>query len=221
MRWSERNSLAGIIAAVAFSIMLGIISGHAWAQQRGEGYRGGHGGGGGHGVGFQAGRGRGSEFHGGGFHGHGGFGPGFALGLGAGLAAPYAWGGYAPPDYYDYSGDDDYGPYTAAQFWYYCNYPSGYYPYVTQCYGPWAAGAGAVIASCAHMREAELRPLIGAQRSVHTASPSTGSIACRTIEGCGPSGCGALAPTLKALPILSALRHRRRVQDAVNQCNAG
>ena len=74
------------------------------------------------------------QFHGG-FH--RGFYPGAAvglgLGLGYGLGYPWGWDGY-PSDYGDYGYG---GSYAGAQNWYYCANPAGYYPYVTQCYGPW------------------------------------------------------------------------------------
>ena len=38
-------------------------------------------------------------------------------------------------DYYDYM--DEYGP--PAYYWYYCENPAGYYPYVQNCSGEWQA----------------------------------------------------------------------------------
>lgn len=53
---------------------------------------------------------------------------------------PYAY--YPPPypraDYPGYDGSATPGP-APAQFWYYCKDPSGYYPYVQSCNGPWHA----------------------------------------------------------------------------------
>ncbi|HUO91681.1 MAG TPA: hypothetical protein VMU22_02115 [Rhizomicrobium sp.] len=41
---------------------------------------------------------------------------------------------YVGPDYYyDYYGENGAPPY----YWYYCEDPAGYYPYVQQCNGPW------------------------------------------------------------------------------------
>jgi hypothetical protein len=115
-----KKTLARVAAAALFSVILG-ASGPAFAGPHGGGAQGG----GFHGGGFHAGR-----FHGGFNH---GFYPGFGLGLALGSAYPWGWGYYSPG--YDYYGDA--GPYTAAQVWYYCSNPTGYYPYVTQCYGPW------------------------------------------------------------------------------------
>jgi hypothetical protein len=107
-----------------------------------------HGGGGGfHGGGF-------GGFHGGGFHGGGFHAGGFHHGFGrfrggfGGIYAPYWWD-YGYP-YYDYGYYPDYGNYygepyynygqpNAAQTWYYCSNPAGYYPYVTQCNSGWQA----------------------------------------------------------------------------------
>jgi hypothetical protein len=114
--------------------MLG-VSGTALAEPHGGGAHGG----GFHGGGFHGGGFHGGGFHGGGFHAgrfHGGFNhgfyPGFGLGVALGSVYPWGWGGY--PSGYGYYGYA--GPYTA-QNWYYCSNPAGYYPYVTQCYGPW------------------------------------------------------------------------------------
>ena len=75
--------------------------------------------------------------------------------IGAGLAAPY-WGypwypyGYSYPYPYQYpaysppvvldSGPQTYieqAPPQAQQYWYYCQNPQGYYPYVGECPGGW------------------------------------------------------------------------------------
>jgi hypothetical protein len=51
-----------------------------------------------------------------------------------------AWYFYPSPvyPYPDYVSEDVYAmaPY-AGQYWYYCPYPAGYYPYVASCYYPW------------------------------------------------------------------------------------
>jgi len=58
----------------------------------------------------------------------------FIGGLGLGFYGyPYGWD-YSPD--YGYSGYSQ--PY-AAQNWYYCSDPAGYYPYVTQCNTGWQA----------------------------------------------------------------------------------
>ena len=56
---------------------------------------------------------------------------------GAGLG----WTYYADPwwGYQDY-GNYDYNHPYAAQTWYYCSDPAGYYPYVTQCNTAWQPG---------------------------------------------------------------------------------
>jgi hypothetical protein len=101
---------------------------------------------GGHGGGFHGGFG---GFHGGGlggFHGahfgdhHGGFWHGHRHG-------GWWWGGVlglaALPHFYDpYFYDYDYPDYAAydyvaSQYWYYCPYPAGFYPYVQQCSTAW------------------------------------------------------------------------------------
>lgn len=52
---------------------------------------------------------------------------------------PYpAYPVYAPGPYYDdnYVPQEELGP-APQQFWYYCDNPQGYYPYVTSCNGEW------------------------------------------------------------------------------------
>jgi hypothetical protein len=109
------------------------------------------GGGGFHGGGFHGGGFHGGGFHGGGFHGFrggfegfhggghfagrndwGGWGWGGALGLAG--AFGYGWDDY--PDYGGYAGATAYAP---SGYWYYCQNPAGYYPYVTQCTVGWQA----------------------------------------------------------------------------------
>ena len=53
---------------------------------------------------------------------------------------PYAYypPPYPPADYPGYDGSATPGP-APAQSWYYCDDPSGYYPYVQSCKGPWRA----------------------------------------------------------------------------------
>ena len=96
---------------------------------------GGHGGAGGHGGGGRHGGGFGGGFHGGdGFH-------------GAGIRSRgFYGGGFGDLDYGFGYGDDslDYGSYGysqpyVSQYWYYCQSPAGYYPYVLQCSVNWQA----------------------------------------------------------------------------------
>ena len=109
-------------------------------------------GGGGHGGG---GHGGGSGTHGVGHGGHrGNTGVFIGLGLsGAYLGGPWAWGAYDTWPFYD---GYYYAPESAAlsptylehdapavspqqgeAFWYYCDSPSGYYPYVQNCPAGW------------------------------------------------------------------------------------
>ena len=105
------------------------------------------GGGGSHGGGFHGGSFHDGGFRGAHFIGHpgrgrgvGGWGWGGAVGLG-GLPFLYDWGDY--PYYGDYAPYDANGamaaPLGAAPeaYWYYCQSPAGYYPYVAQCNSSW------------------------------------------------------------------------------------
>jgi hypothetical protein len=76
-------------------------------------------------------------FHGARFGGRDGFHDRFRGGFGG-------YGGYGLYDDYGYGyGDSDYGaygydqPYASSQYWYYCQAPAGYYPYVQQCSTSW------------------------------------------------------------------------------------
>jgi hypothetical protein len=119
----------GIVVILAVLLVASVEPGHA---------RGGHGFGGHHG--FRGHHGFGG-FHG--FRGHHGFrGPSVFLGVG-----PY-WGPYwdpyiyppvvvaTPPTVYVEPPTPEAAP-PPATYWYYCNDPQGYYPYVTQCPGGW------------------------------------------------------------------------------------
>jgi hypothetical protein len=152
-----KTTTAAIILAVSLT-----LSGAAQAA-------GGHNGGGGHGGGFAASHsGGGGHFgghggHGGGhFGGHRGGGYGYGYGYGAfGLGLGLGLGAYYGNDYADY---DDYGPVphdyndtypddsvpapdpggygtppNVPGFWYRCDSPQGYYPYVGICAHPWQA----------------------------------------------------------------------------------
>lgn len=119
----------------------------------------GYGGGRGHGGGYGGGRGYGRHY-GGGYGGHhsgfrGGLGYG-AIGLGLGLGMGYGLGSY----YGGYNNNDYYYPpavvavptappiyiqqipapvvqQTQSNYWYYCQNPKGYYPYVRECASGW------------------------------------------------------------------------------------
>jgi hypothetical protein len=119
----------------------------------GGGFRGGVNRGGG---GFRGGN-RGGFRGGRGFRGRNNFffaGPGYYdpfwpyYGYGAGLGFGYGYGGYGyDAPYYDYppvSEEPGYLPPLAGnsvppqdQYWYYCDDPAGYYPYVNQCNTDW------------------------------------------------------------------------------------
>lgn len=79
--------------------------------------------------------------HGGGHGGHGGH---FRGSFGVFIGAPL-WGWYAPPPAYYYPPvvEVPVAPPVyierapAAAYWYYCDNPAGYYPYVRQCPGGW------------------------------------------------------------------------------------
>jgi len=146
-----------ITTACLAIVLIGSITGNpAWAHGGGGG--GGHYGGGGYGGGGHYGGGGygGGGHYGGGYGGHYGggyyYGPGYYYGgLGLGLGLGYGLGYYGSP-YYAYppavvtvpTAPPVYiqqTPQVAQQnpsgYWYYCNGPQGYYPYVKQCPGGW------------------------------------------------------------------------------------
>ncbi len=116
---------------------------------------GSHGGGswsgsGGHGGSWHGGGTSHGGWHGGGWHGRRHFwGP--RVFFGVGVAAPFWWYpyGYAYPYPYAYPAYSppvavESSPQTyieqdtqAQQYWYYCQNPQGYYPYVKECPGGW------------------------------------------------------------------------------------
>ena len=138
-----------------------------WARGGGHGggFGGGHFSGGGHfGGGHHGGWGHygGGHHFGNGWRYGGGYGYGPSIyGLGIGLGLGYGFGGYYGG--YPYYGGFGYGGYGypstvvnvpaippvyiqqsqpvvqqyPAGFWYYCNNPEGYYPYVKQCLNTW------------------------------------------------------------------------------------
>jgi hypothetical protein len=105
----------------------------------GGGFHGGGFAGGMHGGGFGGGGFHGGGFHGGGFD-RGGFHRGgfdrdhFHRGFGG-----FGWdsGLYYGDDYPDYYGSYGYSQPYATQYWYYCQNPAGYYPYIQQCTTNW------------------------------------------------------------------------------------
>ncbi len=134
----KRFTVGLIVAILSFAF----LSSPSILEARG-GF-GGHGGWGGHHIGFHGGH---VGFHGGhvGFHRvHSGFHDRFFFGFGVGFwPGPFYWG---PPvvgwPYYPavvteaspvYSAPEQEQPY----YWYYCQDPKGYYPYVESCPGGW------------------------------------------------------------------------------------
>jgi hypothetical protein len=126
MAMRTRQKWVGIIVVLAALLILSAGPGHTWGGRHGFG---GHG------------------FHHGFHHGFGG--PRIAIGIG-----PF-WGPYWGPYGYPYG----YPPVVAvpstqvyvqpsapaaaqpppSAYWYYCDNPRGYYPYVQQCRGGWRA----------------------------------------------------------------------------------
>jgi hypothetical protein len=115
----------GIVVMLAVLFLASAVPGHAW--------RGGHG--------F-----RGRGFHG--FHRFGGPRIGIGIGIGPFWGPYWGWGPYWPPYAYPYSYPYVYPPVVVqpappvstpppSQFWYYCDNPKGYYPYVAKCPGGW------------------------------------------------------------------------------------
>ncbi|MGH7095629.1 MAG: hypothetical protein ACREFB_19115 [Stellaceae bacterium] len=102
-----------------------------------------------HGHNFHGGAGHASPVHGAWHGGHAWHGGGVARRGGHDRGREgFGWGGFGwgAPDYgdwYDWSYPGYYEPpgyaYSApaANVWYYCYNPAGYYPYVQQCYGAW------------------------------------------------------------------------------------
>nr|WP_315594621.1 hypothetical protein [uncultured Cupriavidus sp.] len=129
-------------------IALALVAGAAMAAG-GPTLAGGRGGGGG----MRGGGMQGGSMQGGGFHGHDGFhhGHGHATFFVVGGGWPGWWwgypydswpypvaypGNYAGPVQYIEKGDGSDGA-SANAWWYRCDQPSGYYPYVKDCPGGW------------------------------------------------------------------------------------
>ena len=133
-----------IVILIGVLLSLGLSSGALYARG------GGHGGGGHFGGGHFGG-----GWHGGGYHGYYGGWRGGAwwgwYGFGPGWGYPYAYPYYYPYGYpYSYPYPAPYPTYPNAYaqppaysepeqpfYWYYCQDPQGYYPYVTSCPGGW------------------------------------------------------------------------------------
>lgn len=127
------TTMKQIKVACLFIVMIGsITSNSVWA--RGGGFGGGHYGG-----------------HYGGGWGHGGYYSGIGLGLGLGYGLGYYGAPYYSP-YYAYPPAVVAVPVTPpvyiqqpppviqqypSGYWYYCNDPEGYYPYIDQCPSGW------------------------------------------------------------------------------------
>lgn len=123
-----RKGIAG--AVIGLSMLLA----GPQASYAGQGWNGGHGGHGWHG-GHGGGGFRTSIFLGGGFYGPGFFWPRpWAPYYAYGSPYPYAYSpqvvGQSPPTFVQQEPE-------AASYWYYCQNPQGYYPYVPQCGSGW------------------------------------------------------------------------------------
>lgn len=119
---------------IILALIVGLVaSGGAWA--RGGGGHGGGGHGGGHSGGHSSGTHSGGRSHGS-FHGGGVF---FGGLIAAPLIYPYYYNPYpyyapqAPPVYVE-QGDLANGQ---GGYWYRCDNPPGYFPYVKECLGGW------------------------------------------------------------------------------------
>lgn len=135
------------ITLVCFVIAL-IASNAVWA--RGGYYRGGWGGH--YGTRYYGGNWGGWGRPYGGYYGRGNYYGGLALGLGLGYGLGYYGGSSYYSPYYAYPSTVINVPVTPpvyiqqpapvmqqhpAGYWYYCNNPQGYYPYVQQCQNAW------------------------------------------------------------------------------------
>jgi hypothetical protein len=131
----------------------GGVGGGGWQGGSSGGWRGGDSGGGGSssGGGWQGG-GSGGDWHGGNGGGSSGWNGGGGGSWHGGswhqgwYGSRYGWW-WVVPGFGWYAYDEPIYPYpdpyaytqavAAPPYWYYCSNPAGYYPYVTQCYGPW------------------------------------------------------------------------------------
>jgi len=139
MMWRKLRPLA--LAVTALTALA--ASGMAWADRGGGGHGGGHGGGGGHRGGARVGIGL---YLGPGF-GYPVYRPAYPYPYPYYYADPYGWPPVVavppePPMYIERGNDaPGYGGGANGQqapgYWYRCNQPDGYYPYVTQCPGGW------------------------------------------------------------------------------------
>jgi hypothetical protein len=154
-RFTSDRARRTTVAAVAIAAAVGLMA-IAPAQAAHDDHGGGgHMGGGFHGRsgGFHAGGARGDGFHNGGFR--GGFARDGRFRDRAGFGIGFLGGGYYGWPDYDWYGEPDYSYYepsyqaapaygdatptasAAGSYWYYCQNPAGYYPYVQQCLTQW------------------------------------------------------------------------------------
>jgi hypothetical protein len=127
----QLNLRAAMVLAAA--LLIALIPQTARAQHGGGG--GWHGGGSGGGSnGWRGGGNRhGGNWHGGSWH-RGSYGSRYGWWW---VVPGIGWYAYDEP-IYPYPDPDAYTQAVSAPpYWYYCSAPAGYYPYVTQCYGPW------------------------------------------------------------------------------------
>jgi hypothetical protein len=149
----NEKKIAGALLAATVLLLYSSVPVYAASGRAGGHSGGGHPSGGrssgGHPSGWHSGGGHPS----GGHHGSGGhvvFSTGFFVGPGYWWGSPYWWGAPYPyyPYYYPYYGTAptviQQAPSVYIQpepqqpsYWYYCQNPQGYYPYVQQCPGGW------------------------------------------------------------------------------------
>jgi hypothetical protein len=156
----RKHLYRSLLSSLGIALLVSTAApGHAWSG--GGGHGGGSGGGGWHGGGSGGGGWHGGGSGGGGWHGsggwHGGGWHGGGWGWGGGFWGPrvfvggpfwYPWGyGYGYPYSYPYPVysqpvvEQAPAVYTQQtlppQYWYYCQNPPGYYPYVRECTAGW------------------------------------------------------------------------------------
>jgi hypothetical protein len=145
-RGTKMRSATCVTIAIIVMLLVTPMAGQAWGPNRGGGWSGQggyHGGGGWNGPGY-------------GYHGGGGWsGRGYGPRYGGGLWIGPGWGAWWwPPAYWGFPYPYYAGPPVVVEqsppvyvqpapqpeetyYWYYCQNPQGYYPYVRQCSGGW------------------------------------------------------------------------------------